>query len=365
MRLHWLTLRFTGSMQEDGFQRHRAARLQQADAWCLVAVLLGLLLLLLYMQLPLAATEGALVCSSETAEHSSSSFADSGSVLAGACSTEQQQAVQPVLLQQQLSMACMSATVACGLACMALLLLRQLRPAWYMQHRTAALRVCAVLAAAVSLCSQAAVLQAGISSSSSSSSSTSCVMQALSVLLFVVYAMPFAWALPAVAAYCMASAVLLQTAAVAAVPAQHFPQLLLACVLALACLYLWERRARLVYYTAAAAASCEGSDGCCNGNGCETADRTPSVSQQQQQHNDGEQLPQPPQQLQQQQQQQPGMAVLAPVTLPARSGAVPVPAALGYSSVFQRSVLAIKVQAPRTGEPAIAFGFPKLCFPKL
>jgi hypothetical protein len=207
-------------------------------------------------------------------------------------------------------------------------------------------------------------------SSSSSSSSTACALQAIGVLLLVVYAMPFAWALPAAETYCTASAVLLQTIAVAAAPAQHLLQLqlLLSCVLLLACLYLWERCARLAYCTAAAASTCEGTQGCCNGNGCDTADRTLSVSQQQQQHHDSQQQlcrqrlqhhQQPPQQPSQQQQQQPqqrGMAVLAPVTLPARSGAVPVPAALGYSSVFQRSVLAIKVQAPTTGEAAVAFG---------
>jgi hypothetical protein len=338
MRLHRLTLRFASPKLEAGYQRHRAASLQQADAWWLMMLLLGPLLSPLSMQLPLAATEGAVMCSSETLEDSSSS-------IAAACSMEQEQPVQSVLLlqQQQLRMACIGAAAACALACMAAVLLRQLYSAWYMQHRTFALCVCAVLAAAVSQCSLAAVLQAG------TSSSAACSLQAIGVLLFVSYAVPFAYALPAVVVYCSGLALLLHTAA--AEPAQHL--LLLLGVVPIAGLYLLERRARLAFWSAAAAAACDDASGSCDDSGCDTADRTCSGSQQHEQHHHhhhhhhhGHHQHHP---QQQQQQQQPGMAVLAPVTLPAGSGAVPVPAALGYSSVFQRSVLAIKVQAPTTG----------------
>ncbi|KAF6263316.1 hypothetical protein COO60DRAFT_489993 [Scenedesmus sp. NREL 46B-D3] len=338
MRLHWLTLWFKDSKLEDGFQRHSAASFLPADAWCLLALLLGLLLWTLHMRLSFAVAEDAAACSSGSVMNTSSRQADT-------CSMEQQQQ-RPVLVQQ-LRMGCTAGAAMCGLACMAALLLRQLRRAWYVQHRTGTLAACSGLTAALLLCGRAAVLQAGISSS------TACILEALGVLLFAVYAMPFAWALPAVAGYWAASAWLLQTAG-------GKPDQLLLSVLPLGSLYVLERHARLSFWKTAAAAAFDDVDGCCrDGDGCDTADRTPSGSEQQSQHHhpgQGQQqrqhhrLRQPMQAQHHQQQQgsQRGMAVLAPVTLPAESGAVPVPASLGYSSVFQRSVLAIKVEAPTT-----------------
>jgi hypothetical protein len=209
------------------------------------------------------------------------------------------------------------------------------------------------------MCDLAAFLQAGRSSNSSA-----WLLEVIGVLLFVVCTMPFAWALPAVAAYFGAAALLLQTAAASEL-GQHLLQQLWLLQLLLFCmpligLYFWEHCAQLAHWKAAAVGTCRDCRRCCCGNSL-VKDRNDNSHKQPvedgfecQTQQRQQQQPQPPPQQQQQHQQHPqqqGVAVLAPVTLPAASGAVPVPAALGYSSVFQRSVLAIKVQAPTTGEP--------------